>query len=90
MIAVRIAAALLLSLVTSAQAEPPRSKDECLARLGALTALVQKARLGDELQARVDEELVRARSNCAAALYREAERAMELAERLAKGEPDPE
>lgn len=84
------AAGMLLALTLGAAAEPPRNKDDCLARVKATAELVQRAKLSDEMRTRIDDEILRAQASCGAGLFAAAERAIGLAERLVKGEPDPE
>lgn len=80
----------LFAAVAGAHALPPTSKEECLARHLSVGEALLKLPLSDEMRERIEEELERARSSCVRELFEDAERALDLAERLARGEPDPE
>lgn len=82
------AVGLLLVSAATALADPPRSAAECEQRIATVRATVQQQRVSDSLQERIDEELGRARRDCAAALFAEADEALSLADRIARGERD--
>lgn len=82
--------AAMLGAVAGVRALPPSSKEECLARHQSVVEVLLKLQLSDEMRERIDEELERARASCVRALFEDAARALELAQRLARGEPDPE